>query len=810
MRALSLFMLSLAFAASVQASFKEVEWIKSPGGIQLNTGYVPSCTDTFEMKVMFSTVADTQTLWCSRESQSGSDNSKTMSAFLINSDKRMRFDRNTGTMCQGPACETNVTYTVVVDYKACTGMVNNTSIAMSPKDATTFTPCAFVFLFASYEKYDYVTNVRNWGKYRLYRFTVRDESGRVIRDYVPVKDDETGAFGLFEKVTRHFYSGIGGSFTGAEPADGAATYELRASSGDVMADAVCWLRGGSDFDGDGKIGAAGELNDMAIGKRGVSLVGNPEGTRFRTERVHYNYLNVTRDESCLYLPQPVTTNVVDDGGTVKTNLTCNPNKIIVSGVFANGTKELNGDYSVFVRFRPDTAILALETMHNWLVRIGMDWGNNRGLLLGLTGKDPNARHLIIYAGQQQWILDKDETRFPVGPDSWYEILLTVQNGRTLTVFTCRNGWTFKSYSWTLSEENLNTAAFARSSALEFGTESDSGGNSTYTIGGSQPGNEWKAFRGSINQAAAWNRALTPAEARAVFAYPRAAVMRLGIENGQSSEFENTAPAGAPVCADACLWTNAAPTLAAGGSYDIHFTLSEADATCPQILRLVTLPSPLSGSGCVQVSVNGHAVKSGALLKPDAEQHVFVAADCFVQGDNVLTLTRSDAGADVVAFDALELTGSWRIGVGNGTEQFSQEGTVPADFYVTDGTWKHMTRAVSPSYWDKDAIRIHFTVPRGFAERYDYRYDFVVAAGKTDMLFKITLNDTEIYRTPPNRIQWLHNTLPYIRIPRGVLKDGEDNVIAIRSLEGVPSGTWESFCRHRLCVREREGILLIFR
>lgn len=809
MRALSLFMLSLAFAVSAQAAFKEVEWIKSPGDpVRLNTGYIPKCTDTFEMKVMFSTVADTQALWCSRESQSGSDNVKTMSAFLINSDKRMRFDRNTRTMCQGPACETNVIYTVVVDYKACTGLVNNTSIAMSPKDATTFTPCAFVFLFASYEKYDYVTNVRNWGKYRLYRFTVRDESGRVVRDYVPVKDDETGAFGLFEKVTRHFYSGIGGSFTGAEPADGAATYELRASAGDVMADAVCWLRGGSDLDGDGKIGSAGELNDMTIGKRGVSFKGNPEGTRFRTERVHYNYLNVTRDESCLYLPQPVTTNVVDEGGTVKTNLTCNPNKIIVSGVFANGTKELNGDYSVFVRFRPDTAILALETMHNWIVRIGMDWNNHRGLLFGLTGKDPSARYLIVYAGQQQWLLNKPEMTCPVAPGAWYEVLLTVTGGRTLSVTSCQASGTLATYSWTIPEGN--TAAFARSSALELGTESDSGGNSTYVVGGSQPGNEWKAFRGSINQAAAWNRALTPAEARAVFAYPRAAVMRLGIENGQSSEFENTAPAGAPVCADACLWTNAAPTLAAGGSYGIHFTLSEADATCPQILRLVTLPSPLSGSGCVQVSVNGHVVKSGALLKPDAEQHVFVAADRFVQGDNVLTLTRSDAGADVVAFDALELTGSWRIGVGNGTEQFSQEGSVPTDFYVTDGTWKHMTRAVSPSYKEKDAIRIHFTLPKGFADRYDYRYDFAVAAGRTDMLFKVSVNDTEIYRTPSDRIQWLHNKLPYIRIPRGVLKDGEDNVIAIRALEGVPSGTWESFCRHRLCVREREGILLIFR
>ena len=804
MRALSLFMLSLAFAVSAQAAFKEVEWIKSPGNlVRLNTGYIPKCTDTFEMKVEFSTVSGNQALWCSRAGLTD----RTMTAFLIGD--RARFDRNGNTATSHPTpMQTGKLYTIVADYKTGKAHVGDAgnSVAMATGD---FVPCAFVFLFASYEACDYTTKLGNYGTYKLYRFTVKDEKGRVVRDYVPAKDADTNAFGLFEKVTGRFFGSIGGELSGAEPTAAAATYETRVS-GDVMADAICWVRGGTDLDGDGKIAAFGELQDMSAGKRGIVLSGNAEGTRFRTERVHYNYLNVTREESCLYLPQPVTTNVVDDGGTVKTNLTCNPNKIIVPGAFASGTKELNGDYSVFVRFRPDTAILALETMHNWLVRIGLDWGNHRGLLLGLTGKDPNARHLIVYAGQQQWILDKEETRFPAGTDSWYEILLTVRNGRTLTVFTCRDGWTFKSNSWTLPEGNLNTAAFARSSALEFGTESNSGGNSTYTIGGSQPGNEWKAFRGSINQAVAWNRVLTPAEARAVFAYPRAAVMRLGIENGQSSEFENTAPAGAPVCADACLWTNAAPTLAAGGSYGIHFTLSEADATCPQILRLVTLPSPLSGSGCVQVSVNGHVVKSGALLKPDAEQHVFVAADRFVQGDNVLTLTRSDAGADVVAFDALELTGSWRIGVGNGTDQFSQEGTVPTDFYVTDGTWKHMTRAVSSNYKDKDSIRIHFTLPKGFADRYDYRYDFAVTAGKTDMLFKVSVNDTEIYRTPPNRIQWLHNTLPYIRIPRGVLKDGEDNVIAIRSLEGVPSGTWESFCRHRLCVRERKGLLIIFR
>ena len=802
MRKLPFILFSLAFAVSAQAAFREVEWIKSPGDpVRLNTGYIPKCTDTFEMEVEFSKVSGNQTLWCSRAGV----NDRTMTAILIGD--KVRFDRNgNASTSHTTVMKTNTLYTIVADYKTRKAHVGDaaTSVDMAIGD---FVPCAFVFLFASYGACDYTTSLANYGTYKLYRFTVKDEKGRVVRDYVPVKDDETGAFGLFEKVTRHFYSGIGGSFTGAEPSDGASTYELRASTGDVMADAVCWLRGGSDLDGDGKIGAAGELNDMTIGKRGVSLMGNPDGTRFRTERVHYNYLNVTREECCLWLPQPVETSFVNNvGGTVTTNLTCNPNKIIVPGVFANGTKELNGDYSVFVRFRPDTAILNNENMHNWIVRIGLDWNNYRGLLLGLTGKDPNARHLIIFAGRQQWLLQG--MTCPVGPDSWYEVLLSVTNGNSFAVTLCQTNGTLATYSGTIPEGN--TAAFARSSALEFGTESNSGGNLTYTIGDSQPDNAWKAFRGSINQAAAWNRALTPAEARAVFAYPRAAVMRLGIENGLSSEFENTAPANAPVCADACLWTNAAPTLAAGQSYDIHFTLSDADATCPQILRLVTLPSPLSGSGCVQVSVNGHEVKTGVALKPDAEQHVFVAWDCFVPGDNKLTLTRSDAGTDVVAFDALELTGSWRIGVGGGTEQFSQEGTVPADFYVTDGNWKHMTRAVSPGYWDKDAIRIHFTVPRGFAERYDYRYDFAVTAGKTDMLFKVSVNDTEIYRTPSDRIQWLHNTLPYIRIPRGVLKDGEDNVIAIRALEGVPSGTWESFCRHRLSVRERKGILLIVR
>ena len=81
---------------TASAAIKEVAYVESTGAQWINTHYVPTCTDTFEMKVRFSALGFNQGLWCAR----GSDTAKnTMTCFAWQSDKILsRYDFSIG--CQ--------------------------------------------------------------------------------------------------------------------------------------------------------------------------------------------------------------------------------------------------------------------------------------------------------------------------------------------------------------------------------------------------------------------------------------------------------------------------------------------------------------------------------------------------------------------------------------------------------------------------------------------------------------------------------------------------------------------------------------
>ena len=200
-------------AGFASAAIKEVAYVESTGAQWINTHYVPTCTDTFEMKVRFSALGFNQGLWCAR----GSDTAKnTMTCFAWQSDNKLRLDRNTNTGTYSPNNSIGTTddHVIVANYSTLKATIDGGSeTTMASGD---FTCGGVLTLFASHQAY---ASFGNFSKVKLYSFKITDKDGNVVREFVPAKDTVKNEFGLFEKQQKLFFPGLGASpLTGPEVA----------------------------------------------------------------------------------------------------------------------------------------------------------------------------------------------------------------------------------------------------------------------------------------------------------------------------------------------------------------------------------------------------------------------------------------------------------------------------------------------------------------------------------------------------------------------------------------------------------------
>ena len=199
--------LTLGSVCATQAAIKEVEWVQFSSQHWINTYYVPSCTDTFEIRARLAATDVTQTFWCSR-----ADTTKnTMTLFLVNG--KLRFDRNTNTATTSSTdVAAGTDYTIVANYATGKATVNGTDagITMATGDFSCSMP---VILGASAVNY---TSIGNYNTGRLYGFKVSNSEGTVLHDFVPAYDDDRGLYGLYDTVAKRFSRVCGpGASTGA-------------------------------------------------------------------------------------------------------------------------------------------------------------------------------------------------------------------------------------------------------------------------------------------------------------------------------------------------------------------------------------------------------------------------------------------------------------------------------------------------------------------------------------------------------------------------------------------------------------------
>ena len=204
---------------TASAAIKEVAYVESTGAQWINTHYVPTCTDTFEMKVRFSALGFNQGLWCAR----GSDTAKnTMTCFAWQSDNKLRLDRNTNTGTYSPnnSIGTTADHVIVANYSTLKATIDGGSeTTMASGD---FTCGGVLTLLASHQAYG---SFGNFSKMKLYSFKITDKDGNVVREFVPAKDTDKDEYGVFEKQQKLFFPGLGASpLSGPEVATDAVEF----------------------------------------------------------------------------------------------------------------------------------------------------------------------------------------------------------------------------------------------------------------------------------------------------------------------------------------------------------------------------------------------------------------------------------------------------------------------------------------------------------------------------------------------------------------------------------------------------------
>ena len=420
----------------------------------------------------------------------------------------------------------------------------------------------------------------------------------------------------------------------------AAVVAAVCNAGDVFSDAKSWHQGFVDVNGDGimNIGKTefpeslltAEPNNAAhnvtVGTIWASVA--PSGVSgvhtcvvLRAENVINPYTKENWNETVAYLPQDVAT---EDGSL----------KYWSAGVHPASpfTVDLTKECTFFIRYKWSGESPAGYNMQNYILCAGTS--DAYGFVVSVMS---NGCYNTYSAGiwNKTWNGTSDVR---VKPNEWTDFAVTVKN-RKLTI-----------YSYQESSDDIATLEVTGAAATRTGTP-----DGTITLGISIDGacgygwsttaTRLRAFRGSIQSYAAWERALSADEVRQVFAWPGTDLARLGTANDSTQEFSD----------------GAAPTT-------FNFDVAAKDAGLAQVLRVTA--TSMSAAGTFSVSLNG-AVLGSLAVTPGKTALFPIKKNQTVAGSNTITLTRTSA--DPVTIDAIALGGGLQIGRDNGTSsEFAPE------------------------------------------------------------------------------------------------------------------------------------------
>ena len=402
---------------------------------------------------------------------------------------------------------------------------------------------------------------------------------------------------------------------------------------DVFSDAKSWHQGFVDVNGDGIMNVGktefpesllladpnNASHNVTIGTIWASVA--PSGVSgvhtsvvLRTENVVNPYTKVNWNETVAYLPQ----DVAMDGDTLK---------YWSAGVHPASpfTVNVTNECTFFIRYKWSGESPAGYNMQNYILCAGTS--DAYGFVVSVMS---NGCYNTYSAGiwNKTWNGASDVR---VKPNEWTDFAVTVKN-RKMTI-----------YSYQESSDDIATFEVTGNAVTRTGTP-----DGTISLGISMDGacgygwsttaGRLRAFRGSIQSYAAWNRALSADEVRQVFAWPGTDLVRLGTANDSAQEYVN----------------GEAPTT-------FSFDVAAKNAGLAQVLRVAATST--SAAGTFSVSLNGSVL--GSLTVTPGKTVLFpIKKNLTVSGANTITLTRTSA--DPVAIDAIALGGGIQIGNANGS------------------------------------------------------------------------------------------------------------------------------------------------
>ncbi len=577
----------------------------------------------------------------------------------------------------------------------------------------------------------------------LYGAEVR-EHGTAVRQLTPcvvngeagMRDAVSGDF-LGNAITNGYTRFFPGGRTDAPTALASAAVDPSAVSDDVFADAKFWMRGlAADANGDGVLNRGTNFGEVRDALRRTSFDERTYGVDgalpvFTNEFVRMPGRGVGRWMDTLYFPQTV--KILD---AAKGTGVVHASTISLPGTL-NG---MTNRWSFVLRAKPDLAS-APANGTQWLVKFGH--GGGRGFMMGFSGSDAHTRKLAAYSSGQNLVIEGMTIT-----NGWFD-LAVVADGQRLTVALMRDG---DELTGTDGDRQLGTLVktlmlepklnLSPNNVLYLGAEEVSSGPRVYPMGAND--NCVKAFRGSIQQFAVWDRALSTAEIYQALGWPRTDLWRVGVVDGRADEFRGTAPAGG-VDVDAGAWP-IQEGVSRGQPLTLRFPLVDNYETRrAQLFRWKSLPG--SASGMLELTLNGKNLGRKPVRGGRWSQW-FVPAEALQAGTNTAVLARVDTGEGALRADAVMLGGGFQVGKADGGySDYVQESTGLKHLYAADGNLHDVRRVLycganaHSNYW------FHVNVPAEMAhDRQRWRFTLASCggsrpAGVTTHPISVDLNGT---------------------------------------------------------------------
>ena len=455
-----------------------------------------------------------------------------------------------------------------------------------------------------------------------------------------------------------------------------AVFGLTASAR-VFDGAIAWYRGALDRDGNMSIGtSANQEFPDALHEGGstsyftqkfvasTSAAGN---LPICEEEVVHPYSGKSMGvRQCLRFDQPI-----DVNGNVK------PQLMILNQVASYFPTNSVG-WTVFMRFKQQIGVQYdsakesdVQTLLNFY---GYSSPGGSGLFLKTNGNPTNG-YVSVKFGNSEYASMKNtmvnNADYCLKTNVWTDVVVSLC-GTQADVYFVREGGLIGHVAVTHSTEQ----DFSKS-----GSQIRIGGYQAKSTAVALTAPEAQLFRGLVHDFAFWGRKLTEAEVYEVLQYSGSDLVNLGVVNGSSQEFIGSGSA-VVECATSNDWRAASPTIAAGQTLTVRFSMTEREAGLGELLRVAATES--SSSALLGVAVNSASVGSLA-VNPGGIARLFVPQGAFVAGENTLVLTAPAALAEPVCLDALALGGSWQLADDDDSTSGTAGNGGRADFYVGSNT-----------------------------------------------------------------------------------------------------------------------------